>query len=144
MTEREKLIEILNQTQIESMTAKNNISNEYLADRLLANGVKLLPCKIYDSIYYVKNDTIMWGYVSRISLNRSGNFVITVKYVDRDSESPDKYGNFKLSSIGETLFLNLEEAKQAVIKRLNDRLQEVKRNASPNTGKKVMPCEQHQ
>lgn len=114
MTECEKLIVILNQIQIESMAAKNNISNEYLADRLLANGVKLLPCKIYDSIYYVKNDTVMWGYVSRISLNRSGNFVITVSYKDRDSDPPDKYGNFKPSSIGDTLFFTLEEAKRAI------------------------------
>ena len=53
MTERERLIELLKEKQAYGKTAFSiyPISNEEVADHLLANGVIVPPCKVGDKMY---------------------------------------------------------------------------------------------
>ena len=49
MTDRDRLIELINHKQCYGSPVENgvkSVSNETLADYLLANGVTVLPCKV--------------------------------------------------------------------------------------------------
>ena len=117
MTDRDRLIELINEKQLwEIDQIQPNgfkielFENEDLADRLLANGVIVLPCqigqKVYDigefvlgvvapEIYELRADemTIEKG------IDGALNFVYDGMYINNED-------------IGETVFLTKEEAEQ--------------------------------
>ena len=56
MTDRDRLIELINHKQCYGSPVENgvkSVSNETLADYLLANGVTVLPCKMGDTVFYI-------------------------------------------------------------------------------------------
>lgn len=91
MTERERLIELLNES-----TDKNGIYLDKLADYLLANGVSVPPFNVGDTVY--QRDTAGRIYESKIK---------SIIY-DTDGVAFDK------RAIGETIFLTREEAEKAL------------------------------
>ena len=138
MTERESLIELLKKGQAEHSerslaeiqkllyekhrynSATDKVGNlwDELADYLLAHGVIVPPCKVGDTVYYIKG-----GYykdpkyceVSRpcrvvevsLKLQRNGEHVMRGFITDNGTR-------YNFDSIGKTVFLAREEAEKAL------------------------------
>lgn len=94
------------------------VAAEKIADRLLANGVIVLPCKVGDTVYYIegayyksKRQTVAPIKVSEISwkCDRSGRDLGFALIANRT--------RYKFSSIGKTVFLTREEAEKALAER---------------------------
>ena len=64
MTDREKLIELLDKTYAEQYDKRRLLTAEHTADYLLANGVIVPPCKVGDTVYQI--DTAGDIYESKI------------------------------------------------------------------------------
>lgn len=66
-----------------------------------------------DEVFLVLKGTkkIKHGYVQRLSFNRKRELVICIRYM-REGSIYNTTGNFKLSSIGETVFFVKDEAKK--------------------------------
>lgn len=110
MTERERLIELLNKKYDhfcdQCGVNKDSHYTENLADYLLANGVIVPPCKVGDKLYVAGEFTgqIVVLTVGCISITKNDTYYhcegnITV------------YGK---QQIGKTVFLTKEEAEQAL------------------------------
>lgn len=112
--ERERLIELLNKKQdfggilIKSQmddryTTIREKNNEDIADYLLENGVIVPPCKVGDTIYMIveKRTKITRDYF---------RFIKTTKLTFSNMERV-------INEIGKTVFLNKEEAEQALKER---------------------------
>ena len=95
----------------------------YLANRLLAGGVVLPPCKVGDTVY---TNLSMQGWYYRIK-DRPYTARIVFIGVNDSEETGCGYINvlfeknhnmmqFRLSDIGKTVFLTREEAEQALLK----------------------------
>ena len=122
MTERERLIELLNDKNRpwHYLLCAANIRS--LAVHLLANGVIVPPCKVGDTVYtniamqgwYFRNkDKPYSGKVVFIGLNDSkkmGYGFINVLYNGRNG----CVYQFNFSDIGKTVFLSKEEAEKAL------------------------------
>lgn len=111
MTERERLIGLLNQNR----GCVEEQRTEELADYLLKNGVVVLPCKKNDIVFLALDGCkeVLQGYVTKLSLNRNGELIIAI------CRRQGKYytnGNFKQSSFGKTVFFTREEAEKALEK----------------------------
>ncbi len=113
MTERERLIELLNAIQHQGNSAnpnKNYIQNSELADYLLANGVILPPCKVGQEVYFIKN---FFNFVKE---------PIKEKVCGMKTYSDDMKFTFVTASqrcfneddLGKTVFLTREEAEKAL------------------------------
>ena len=115
MTDRDRLIELLNQTRGTYFFAGDDNLN-LLADHLLANGVIVPPCKVGDTVYVVSQGQgfcMRWnvyeGKVVDIHLNRHNKLTIRV-------ENGEKFfGYFEPCFI----FLTKEEAEEK-LKELNN------------------------
>lgn len=124
-TDRDRLVELCNQ---KINTMKFNNSDHWfdfyeriteMVDHLLANGVIVPPCKVGDTIYYP------WVYdeQSGIAFNEVESFlynqkpIIIVKSWGSDIDMPV---SFTFESIGKTVFLTKEEAKNALVERSGD------------------------
>lgn len=69
MSERKRLIEILNNIQIQSRTLADIFYKsviEKIADRLLENGVIVPPC---DKVYFIVNKGTQFEYVDSMSIH---------------------------------------------------------------------------
>ena len=79
MTERERLIELLMQGELEAdkqgvfNCSRSKWKAEIIADYLLENGVSILPCKVGDALYYhdykcgaFNDDNDEWNVVDSI------------------------------------------------------------------------------
>lgn len=90
-----------------------SIDVKSLARNLIEDGVLRIPCKVGDEVFLVLKGIkrIKHGYVQRLSFNRKGELIICIRYM---GEGRIYYttGNFKLSSIGETVFFVKDEAKK--------------------------------
>ena len=108
MTERERLIELLRERQAYGRTGFSSfpISNEEIADYLLANGVIVPPCKVGDKIYIVAEITkkIIECTVIGAWICEGNCTIIT------------DCGTIYNLSFEETVFLTKEEAEQALRK----------------------------
>lgn len=114
MTERERLIELLG--------GKNGFTeedNDVLADYLLENGVILLPCKLYDTVYLIVKGKaeVFEAKVRRFSINHKCELIIVIEHKENGWY---RTGNYKWSSFGKWVFLNKEEAENALTGR-NDK-----------------------
>jgi hypothetical protein len=124
---RDRLIELCREAQAKYLEEEPPVGDfgAYLADRLLANGVIVPPCKVGDTLW------IRWGihestkkiypvkvYALRYDTKKNNmrlcveaNFEIT----DYGGLFHHHYiGTFPWSSVGKTVFLTKEEAEQAL------------------------------
>ena len=107
MTERERLIEMLNEW---GNKENDGVRAESIADYLLANGVIVLPCKIGDTVYYVNRGRIERLEIHNINYSfRDREYYV---YLENDSGSAMRIGYHQL--IGYKLFHTLEEAEKAL------------------------------
>lgn len=105
MSDRERLIEIVEQARAEAVSTIGSMNNGFAtwyADKLLANGVIILPCKIGDTVWAIRDfkgvKHPQEGIVSDMYFTKDMSLNIVVKYVAR--------GEF-----GKTVFLTREEAE---------------------------------
>lgn len=126
MTEREELIKLLLQSELEA--EKHGIFNchrselkaEIVADFLLENGVIVPPVKVGDTVYtnvswqgwYLRDkDKPYKAKVVYIGINGSKNYVNVVY------EKNDNMLTFTFDEIGDRIFLTREEAEKALAER---------------------------
>ena len=118
---RDRLIEILldGVTFTDEYKFPARKQAEYVADRLLANGVIVPPCKVGDTVYmpwqWGGTDGIAILTIERISITEARPTVRTDFYSD-DYAYFDKYncGVFSFDDFGKTVFLTREEAEKAL------------------------------
>lgn len=117
MTERERLIELINQAQAKSDDNFGMTNSEQMADFLLENGVVVPPVKVGDTVYtnvswqgwYLRDkDKPYKAKVVYIGINGSKNYVNVVY------EKNDNMLTFTFDEIGDRIFLTREEAEKAV------------------------------
>ena len=73
-----------------------------------------LPCKYGDTVYVVLPwvAEVLIGEVHKMSINKKAGLVICIQY--KKPAGWNTTGNFTISSIGKTIFLNEEEAEKAL------------------------------
>ena len=108
MTERERLIEIMNKCDAMSIPTDGFI--EGFADYLLENGINVPPCKIGDTIYLLKTlcdgkNTVV------IEADIVSSFVITKKQI---LAMISDYHSISNDGFGKIAFLTREEAEKAL------------------------------
>ena len=109
MTERERLIELLNNSLTGSVGLSSVLSTS-IADYILANGVIVPPCKVGDTVYYVNRGRIERLKIRNINYSfRDREYYV---YLENDSGSAMCIGYRQL--IGYKLFNTLEEAEKAL------------------------------
>lgn len=74
MTERERLIEMLNEW---GNKENDGVRAESIADYLLENGVIVPPCKVGDNVYWIDNEKIKSCEVFEISIHSDGILIHT-------------------------------------------------------------------
>lgn len=113
MTQREKLIELLNT----DMSGCEGDYAEEMADHLLHNGVIVPPCKVGDKVYKIsqnkvkKCDVVFVG----ISADEKCSYFNFVEYY-ADGTFYKLY-SVVFGAIGKTVFLTREEAEKALKER---------------------------
>lgn len=80
---------------------------KYVADHLLANGVIVPPCKVGETVWFIRNGKIIETKVDKIVLKYRG------LYIKLDCNSMYETS---CNSIGKTVFLTKEEAEKALRK----------------------------
>lgn len=99
MTEREKLIELIHtSTSLYMEDDDYDNADEYIADRLLANGVIVPPCKVGDKIYWYN----MGGEIVEADVRK-------IMYAVRHPHGFEYDIGFE--DFGKTVFLTREEAE---------------------------------
>ena len=111
MTERERLIELLNNVGSKVTDVPTDGFIKHLADHLLANGVIVPPCKVGDVLYTTEN-----------CVNRPEKIVVTAihqyeKYTSiRTLSRSQKVYVYTTEDFGKCVFAAKEEAEQALRK----------------------------
>ncbi len=111
MTDRDRLIELI---------ADKWLSGIYdMADHLLANGVIVPPCKVGDTVYIIENDdmldieqsvcSIVEDEIYEMGYGRTQSGELRWLYLVIDTGE-----DFYDTDVGKTVFLNREEAEQAL------------------------------
>ena len=128
MTQREKLIELIEETENKYIECiRNSVEpridfGEFFADRLLAEGVIVPPCKVGDTVYAVSLNTetnivsVHRGYIGSFSIRSEGNYLF-VCHEGFDDEPYFKNICGKFEDFGKTVFLTREEAEKALAER---------------------------
>ena len=110
---RDRLISLINQDNCPSPYMCDNkckyshlehCFGDRLADHLIANGVIVPPCKVGDTVYYIRFGEIIETVVSCISFTKSNIHFETW-------ENPYSK-SFELYNIGVVVFLTKEQAEQ--------------------------------
>ena len=122
MTERERLIELLNNNEwLTYILAKSNIP--HLADYLLTNGVIVPPCKVGDTAYSYCGDfgVVLPYFVENLQIafmDKDRNYWTYEAncHAEETDELLDEI-DFDLDDIGKTVFLTKEEAETALKER---------------------------
>lgn len=135
MTDRDRLIELLNSVQCkvncciavnESCADLDNLDRcqiQAIADYLIANGVILRPCKVWDTVYSFDydwqkaKDVIAPYQITNITITQNKKGVWTKKYRAMrilNGKTIDRQLNFSFDEIGKTVFLTKEEAENRV------------------------------
>ncbi len=113
MTNNDRLIEILQQKPF----AYSDLSASRLADRLIAKGVIVPPCKVGDTVYCLIEDDIPTHrfYLSSekvVEVCSKGFFTSAFFPAGEDLGEYTSY-----TEIGDTVFLTKEEAERALNRR---------------------------
>ena len=112
MTDRDRLIELINGKSIDT-----DVDVEYVADHLLANGVIVPPCKVGDTVWfdtYKKNGTVSLG-IQPHKVDRIDVICVVGEKELIETKLHDWY-------FGESVFFTKEEAEE--------KLKELKDNAT--------------
>ena len=100
MTDRDKLIELLDKAHKKFIKSDNVYEFDFIADYLLANGVIAPPCKVGDVVY-----SLMGGFVEDMKVNR---VLLSLK---PNEQHPIDYIK-ELDDFGKTVFLTKEDAEE--------------------------------
>ena len=114
---RDRLVALINEAKdeyptIPSVNCCKPTFAYYLADRLLANGVIVPPCKVGQTVWYVDKGA------ERVKPIK----VISYEICNNGEEEFGCWGGdftptrFHVENIGKTVFLTREEAEQALLK----------------------------
>ena len=126
MTDREKLVELLDETEnqyLEAVSGADSDSERYkivkdaygfYADHLLANGVIVLPCKVGDTVW--DREVEPWTVFAIECFARK------VFHIRCTSPVTGRRATFSIGkrSIGKTVFLTREEAEKALAERIEE------------------------
>ena len=82
---------------------------EVIADHLLANGVIVLPCKVGDWVYMLRNGEIHRNHICQVHISQTYAQTFFSCYGEK----------FGVEQIGKTVFLTKEEAEKALAERSN-------------------------
>lgn len=116
MTERERLIELINQAQVKSDDNFGITNSEQMVDYLLENGIIVPPVKVGDTVYLLSRGDIIPINIIAIQGNNSGNFLIGM------NEENFGYGTISLhleNNWGAEWYITREEAEKALAERSN-------------------------
>lgn len=112
--ERERLKRVIEKILDEGFSKHIPLTSDFLADNLIANGVRLLPCKVGDRVYvisryYTGNWQIYNCKVDSFTIYESNVFFDTIF---------SKEISFGLNTIeiGKTVFLTREAAEESLRK----------------------------
>lgn len=106
MTDRERLIDLMIEAK---RTDPETVSfTDYLADYLLEHGVIVPPCKVGDTIYQTDGVRIYTSTICEITYTENKAIFVTENVV------------FDERAINNSIFLNREEAEQALKERENN------------------------
>lgn len=123
MTQREKLIEIYKAWQKE-MNCDSCMGNDcdfciregryVLVDKLLANGVVVLPCKVGDKIYIFSRGKVKECEINYIGISVKEEYC-SLSFVEHYWDgSFMKSVSVSFDEIGKTVFLTREEAEEKI------------------------------
>ena len=113
MTERERLIEIINNTKIRSRTLGDLFYKsliEKIADHLLANGIIVPPVKVGQTVYYIGG---IYNGTRPIRIGTIEGIVITPKGVS-ELWINGRNGIYYLKTAKENFYLTKKEALKAL------------------------------
>jgi hypothetical protein len=120
---RDRLIELIGEARaMEASGIKCKVSNEYIADYILANGWILPPCKVGDMVHakgwwWRDRDDILDYQITNITITQNKKGEWTRKYRAMrffDGKTWDRQLNFSFDDIGKTVFITREEAEKAL------------------------------
>lgn len=119
MTERERLIELLNNVGGNVLEFPTNSFIESLADYLLANGVIVPPCRVGDTVYVVPTKDNEMRFVEARKITYVLEGASGKHYCSVDSDYKRKNYRSKEYAMtdrmfGKTVFLAREEAELAL------------------------------
>ena len=115
MTDRDKLIELIEKSFAEQYEKRGLLTAPHTADDLLANGVIVPPCKVGDKVYFLDAICVDDGYcINNLSCLDCKWAELQVREIDFDLSM--------YYEIGKTVFLTKEEAEE--------KLKEMKENAT--------------
>lgn len=108
MTERERLIELLNNSLTGSVGLSSLLS-ESIADYLLDNGVIVPPCKVGDTVYYICFGKIYKGKCHAITRHENS---LQIHLYDYDGDNA--------SFASDNVFPTRNEAENALAQKIFD------------------------
>lgn len=115
MTDRDRLIEILQDTLHEWECDVSIKTLTEITEHLIENGVICLPCKVGDNIYFpwIYNDTsgVAILEVYSIKMYVQGKPLVFIKDTESDMNIPNA---FAVDDFGKTVFLDYKEAEKAL------------------------------
>lgn len=118
MTDRERLIRLMQEASQSKSDYAGNIGLGQIADYLLEHGVIVLPCKVGDTVYcpwaYDENKEIAFTEVESIKIYVNGRPLAFVEDWEIDMPMPTA---FYPENFGKTVFLTREEAEKALKER---------------------------
>ena len=118
MTDRERLIDLM--IKAKRTEPETGSFTEYLADYLLEHGVIVLPCKVGDTVWLIKNvfngEKVVRVIAHRMIDGIGGNRLNPIWLI---SKYPYEL-RFCPSEFGKTVFLTREEAERALKERKNN------------------------
>lgn len=143
MTERKRLIELINEARDEYPTVPlvngcKPTFTEFLTEQLLANGVIVPPCKVGDVVWRIEDawhldDKATWKYhyekevlefmVRSISVSCNSKGIWTKKFricEIKNGKTIDHQRNIEFVDFGKTVFLTKEEAERELERRKNN------------------------
>lgn len=82
-----------------------------IADHLLAEGVIVPPCKVGQTVWFIRNEKIIETKIDKIVLKHGGLYLLL---------SCNSFYETTCRSIGKTIFLTREEAEKALERSEND------------------------
>ena len=110
MTDRDRLIELLEDTLHEWECDVQSETLSQIAEHLIENGVIVPPCKVGDTVYVIYNNKVTIGKVDSLDVvieESDTSYVAGVKFFDRITM-------IKGFSFGLNVFLTKEEAEKAL------------------------------
>ena len=117
MTERERLIELIKkgfftESIYETLCTNKRKASEYLADYLLANGVRVPPVVVGTTVYEFRHKAIYNGRRTDSGIDTKRMLKMAVSRGDDIYISAKPYAKSDFLRLGNTIFLTLEEADE--------------------------------